>query len=116
VPGATLTGLPDAPPAGADSGGFPVRGGGNEGSGFPLRGQQPRDGSDVSGFPLRGRGDDSSEISGFPLRGRGDDSSRDGAGPGLLQTEFSCVSTSFFTLYLCSMQYEDIGNPLLLLY
>ncbi|GAB2579772.1 hypothetical protein Aab01nite_55810 [Paractinoplanes abujensis] len=51
VPGATLTGLPDAPPPAqtGDSGGFPLRGTpGSGGSAFPTRG------GGGSGFPLRG--------------------------------------------------------------
>ncbi len=75
VPGATLTGLPDGPPAGSDSGAFPARGGDESGR-LPARnsdesGRLPARGHDSGHLP--GRGDDSSrggsESGGFPTRG-----------------------------------------------
>jgi collagen type III alpha len=71
VPGASLTGLPDAPPpARMPSGGFPVRSETPaDGSGFPLRGGGngtfPTRGSS-GGFPLRGAAGSEPEAAGQP--------------------------------------------------
>ena len=70
VPGATLTGLPDASPAaadsdGGDSGAFPARGSGDSG-GFPTRG-----GSGNGSFPIRGAGARSDDSGAFSARDAG---------------------------------------------
>jgi collagen type III alpha len=65
VPGATLTGLPDAAPATPDSGSFPTRGESGPpaaGGGLPTRGT-----SESGGFPIRGGSGNGS----FPIRGAG---------------------------------------------